>query len=152
MKEESKIKKIGKGVLSIGSESINEIKNQGIKTIKDIKDFALNAYNNIKDNLDFKKAFNDATVEFEIVGANNIFSQPIKIRAFIISNNELLFKYDDKEIKRILSGTLLKNISKVESMIKIVNIDNTKQINHKILVNDEEYIIPCFRAKYKHEK
>ncbi|HHU55089.1 MAG TPA: hypothetical protein GXZ48_00165 [Acholeplasmataceae bacterium] len=149
--KENKISKIGKTVVNIGVEGLTEIKNQGVKTFKDIKNIAMKAYENVKENLDFKKAFNEATEEFIIVGATNILSQPIKIRAFVLNNHELLLKYDDHEINRIISGILLKNTADGK-VIKIINIDSKKLHNHEIIVNDEQCVVPCFKAKYKFVK
>lgn len=130
------------------TEGFNELKKQGLKQINEVKNFAIKAYDTIKDTLAFRNVFNEETIEYLIVGSQNIINQPIKIRAFRIDKNELLFKYDDKEINRIYPGTIIKS-NKDNNSLQIKHLDNTKQVYHLLEVEGEEYHIPCFKAKYK---
>ena len=149
IKTENRLLKLGKSTLSKGLKGLNEIKNQSVKGFNELKKVAIRAYEGIKDSIEFKNAFNEETYEFEVLGAFNKLNQQIKIRAFrLIDENELLFKCDDNDIKRILSGTILKTV-KDYSLIEITMIDDKKQVNYKLLVKEEECNVPCFKAKFK---
>jgi|SRR5690554_2886807 len=128
-------------------EGFNELKKQGKKQVDEFKKKAIKAYDVVKDSIFFRDSFIEQTVEFEIVGSQNIINLPYKIRGFIIGKKEIFFKYDEKNINKIYQGTLLKTADNTTYEIKAM--DKNKQVYQMFEINNEKVHVPCFRTKVK---